>query len=201
MADWIIDFIDQYSYFAVIFLMMAENIFPPVPSELIMPFAGFAAARGDLNPVLVVLTGTLGSLLGTLPWYFVARRIGRDRLKAWAGRHGRWLTVSPKDIDRAGDWFDRRGGLAVFLGRLVPGVRSVISAPAGFARMPMASFLLWSAAGSLLWCTALTAAGYLLDSAYDRVADWIDPVSKVILGAVVLAYLWRVVRTPSSSAS
>lgn len=199
MADWIIGFIEQHGYLAVLALMVAENIFPPVPSELIMPFAGFVAARGDLHPALVVIAGTLGTLLGTLPWYVVARRIGRERLKTWAGRHGRWLTVSPRDIDRASDWFDRHGALAVFLGRLVPAVRSLISAPAGFSAMALPAFLLWSVAGSLLWVGTLTAAGYLLDSGYDRVAAWIDPVTKGVLVAAVAAYVWRVVRAPSTT--
>lgn len=194
MADWIIHFIEQHGYLAVVLLMLAENVVPPIPSELIMPFAGFAAARGDLHPAAVAVTGALGSVLGTLPWYVVARRIGRERLKAWAARHGRWLTVSPDDLDRAHRWFERRGAVTVFAGRLVPAVRSVISAPAGIAAMPLPSFLLWSLAGSLLWCAALTATGFLLEARYDQVARWIDPVTKTILLASAATYAWRVLR-------
>lgn len=196
MADWIVELIEQHGYLAVVLLMVAENVFPPIPSELIMPFAGFAAARGDLHPVAVALAGAGGAVLGTVPWYLLARCIGPERLTAWVARHGRWLTVSAQDVDRARRRFERRGALAVFLGRLVPALRSVISAPAGFARMPWTSFLLWSSAGSLLWCGMLTAAGVFLEGRYESVARWIDPVSYAVLGAAVATYLWRVARRP-----
>lgn len=194
MTDWIISFIEEYGYVAILALMVAENIFPPIPSELIMPFAGFAAAKGELNPVGVVAAGVIGSLLGTLPWYYMARRIGQERLKGWAERHGRWFTVSPDDIDHAADWFHRRGPMAVFIGRLVPAVRSVISAPAGFAGMSVVAFVLWSAAGSLLWTGLLTGAGYLLESSWDHVAKFVDPIAKVILFGGIAMYLYRVIK-------
>ncbi len=193
MANWIIDFISQQGYLGVALLMILENVFPPIPSELIMPFAGFVAARGDLNGIGVLLAGTVGSVLGTLPWYVAGRFLSVERLKAWAGRHGRWLAMSPDDIDRAEHWFQRHGGRAVFLGRMVPAVRSVISAPAGIVGMGLPRFLLWSVAGSMLWVGALVALGYLLENQYDRVAQWLDPVSKVIVGVALVAYLWRVV--------
>ena len=193
MANWIIEFIGQQGYLGVALLMILENVFPPIPSELIMPFAGFVAARGDLNGIGVLLAGTVGSVLGTMPWYVAGRFLSVERLKAWAGRHGRWLAMSPDDIDRAERWFRLRGERAVFLGRMVPAVRSVISAPAGIVGMGLPRFLVWSIAGSMLWVGALVALGYLLEDQYDRVAQWLDPVSKVIVGIAVVAYLWRVV--------
>lgn len=194
MADWIIHFIETHGYLGVAALMLLENIFPPIPSELIMPFAGFTAANGRLHPSGVVIAGTIGSLVGTLPWYLAGRALGADRLKRWAGRHGRWLTVAPDDIDRANVWFDRRGAAAVAIGRLVPAVRSLISVPAGVARMPFAAFLIWSAAGSLVWVSALTALGWVLQNNYSQVSAWIDPVAKVIVAAALATYLWRVIR-------
>lgn len=194
MAQWIVGFIEQHGYFAVAALMLLENVFPPVPSELIMPFAGFVSSRGELSPVGVVLAGTLGSLLGTLPWYWAGRAIGHERLKAWAGRHGRWLAVEPADIDKAHHWFERRGTVAVFFGRLVPALRSVISAPAGVAAMPLPRFLLWSAAGSLIWVSALTWGGHALAGQYELVMRWVEPVTRVVLAVGVVAYLWRVWR-------
>ena len=134
MANWIIEFIGQQGYLGVALLMILENVFPPIPSELIMPFAGFVAARGDLNGVGVLLAGTVGSVLGTMPWYVAGRFLSVDRLKAWAGRYGRWLAMSPGDIEQAEHWFRRRGERAVFLGRMVPAVRSVISASGGHCR-------------------------------------------------------------------
>ena len=136
--------------------------------------------------------GMVGALIGTLPWYWAGRALGADRLTRWAGRHGRWLTMAPADIDDAQHWFERHGARAVFLGRMVPGVRSVISVPAGIAYMPLWRFLLWSFAGSSLWAGALVGLGYVLEGQYERIAHWLDPVTKVVLGAAVLAYVYRV---------
>lgn len=196
MNDWVIGFIESWGYGGVLLLMLLENVFPPIPSELIMPFAGFVVARGELDVAGVVLAGTAGSLLGTLPWYWAGRRVGRERLRGWVERHGRWLTITPEEVDRAGDWFKRHGGGAVLLGRLVPAVRTVISAPAGLERMPLPSFLLYSAVGSALWTTLLTGVGYGLESRYQQVERWLDPLMNVVFGALVALYLWRVVRQP-----
>jgi membrane protein DedA with SNARE-associated domain len=193
MFEWITRLVSDGGYLGVAGLMLLENLFPPIPSELIMPLAGFVAARGELQIALVVLAGTLGSIAGTLPWYYAGRWLGRDRLRRLAARHGRWLTVSPEEFDRASAWFDRHGGLAVLIGRLVPGVRTLISVPAGIAGMGLGRFLLLSAIGSLAWTAALTLAGYALEDHYAVVADYVDPASKAVLGAVVLLYLYRLV--------
>jgi membrane protein DedA with SNARE-associated domain len=196
MAEWIIRFIEQHGYLAVAGLMVVENLFPPIPSELIMPFAGFAAARGELNAVAVVAVGAVSSVVGALPWYVVGRWIGRDRLLRWVERDGRWLTVERDDLLRAESWFARRGALAVCVGRLVPALRSVISAPAGIARMPLLRFLLWSTLGSAIWCAALVTLGHLLEQRYTEVARWLDPATRIILAGCVLAYAWRWWRYP-----
>lgn len=196
MFDWIIAAIAQYGYLGIALLMFAENVFPPIPSELIMPFAGFVATRGQLDPVGVVAAGVAGSLAGAMPWYWAGRRLGRARLQRLAERHGRWLTVSADDVARAERWFDRHGAAAVLMGRLVPAIRSVISAPAGMVRMPLPRFVLWSAVGTLLWSAALTSLGWLLESQYARVADWLDPVSKAVLAAIAVSYAYRVVTWP-----
>jgi membrane protein DedA with SNARE-associated domain/uncharacterized membrane protein YkvA (DUF1232 family) len=173
-------------------MMLAENVFPPIPSELIMPLAGFVAAQGQLNPVLVVVAGTLGSVLGALPWYYAGRWLGKERVCAFAARHGRWLTLSEKEIGQAMRWFERHGRIAVLVGRLVPTVRTLISLPAGMARMPLLPFLLYSSIGTLAWTAALTASGYLLEAQYTLVSDYVDRGSKIIIGLIVLLYLWRV---------
>jgi membrane protein DedA with SNARE-associated domain len=192
MFSWIVDFVTGAGYLGIALLMFAENIFPPIPSELIMPLAGFAAARGDLNLVGVLAAGTAGSILGALPWYYLGRVFREDRLKRLAARHGRWLTMTPEDVDRACRWFERKGALAVFPGRLVPAVRTLISVPAGLARMPLLPFLAWSTLGTVIWTGLLTMAGYLLESQYERVEGWIDPMSKFVVGFVVLFYIYRV---------
>lgn len=193
MFDWMTGLVERSGYIGVLLLMLAENVFPPIPSELIMPLAGFTAAQGKLNLFFVVLAGTAGSLLGALVWYYVGRWLDTDRLKRLAARHGRWLTLSPDEIDRAHTWFGRHGAKAVFLGRLIPAVRSLISAPAGITRMPLAPFLAWTAFGTALWTVLLTGAGYLLQSQYGLVADYLNPLSNVVLGLLVVSYVYRVV--------
>ena len=192
MFTWITDFVTQAGYVGVALLMFAENIFPPIPSELIMPLAGFSAARGDLNLVGVLLSGTIGSLLGALPWYYAGYFFRRERVKRLADRHGRWLTMTSDDVDTASDWFDRYGASAVFFGRLIPTVRTLISVPAGIARMDLLRFLAWSTMGTLIWTAFLTLAGYILESQYERVAAWLDPVTKVVVAGLVLGYVYRV---------
>lgn len=194
MADWIIGFIEQHGYFGVAALMMLENVFPPIPSELIMPFAGFVSARGTLDPLGVLAAGVAGSLAGTLPWYWLGRAVGRDRVYVLVARHGRWLTVSTDDLHRAEQWFARWGVASVLLGRLVPAVRSVISVPAGLEAMPLPRFLAWSALGTSAWTALLLGAGYLLEGNYEKVAGFVDPVSTAVVVGCVLVYGYRLVR-------
>ncbi len=192
MVDWITGLVERTGYLGVALLMFAENVFPPIPSELIMPLAGFTAARGDLHIGLVVLAGTAGTLAGALFWYAVARRLGCAALKRWAARHGRWLTLHPEDVDTAAAAFRRHCGKAVLLGRLIPAVRTLISVPAGVADMGLAAFLLYSTVGTALWSALLAGAGYLLEDQYQRVAGALDPLSNAVFGALVLWYLYRV---------
>ena len=192
MFDWIAGLVEDGGYLGIAALMFAENLFPPIPSELIMPLAGFAAARGDLNIALATAAGAAGSLLGALFWYYVGRWLGSARLKRWAGRHGRWLTLTPGDIDRSCAWFNRHSGKAVFIGRLVPAVRTLISVPAGIAGMGLPRFLLYSALGTVLWTAFLAGLGYLLGDQYRKVADWSNPLSNAVIGILVIWYLYRV---------
>ncbi|MCD6076201.1 MAG: associated Golgi protein [Ramlibacter sp.] len=200
MAEWVIDVIGRLGYAGIVLLMLAENLFPPLPSELIMPFAGFLAARGDLHPALVVAAGALGSVAGALPWYVLGRKVGADRLKKLAERHGRWIALTPKEIDRGQKLFEERGPLVLVFGRLVPALRTVVALPAGMARMRPTPFLLWTLLGSLIWTTLLTLAGYLLESQYERISKWLNPVSTGIFVVIAVWYLVRVVRHRSDGA-
>ncbi len=191
MSDLITGF-EKMGSLGIALLMVAENVFPPIPSELIMPLAGFSAARGEFNLMIVIIAGSTGSLLGALLWYYIGRKIGAERLERWAAKHGRWLTLSPKEVEQSCAWFNRHGGKAVFIGRLIPAVRTLISVPAGIAGMPLGSFLLYSAAGTILWTALLATAGYLLESQYDKVAHWMNPFSNVVIGLIILGYLYRV---------
>ena len=194
MFDLISSWIAAGGALGVFGLMLLENVFPPIPSELVMPLAGFKAAQGELSLVAVLLAGTFGTLAGALPWYYAGRIMGRERLIAWAGRHGFWLTLSAEDVETAIDWFDRHGRAAVFFGRMVPGIRTLISVPAGLAAMPLGMFLVLTALGSAFWIGFLTAAGYVLRSQYDRVQAWLDPVTTAIIVGACGYYLWRLGR-------
>lgn len=194
MADWILHIVQDAGYLGVALLMLLENVLPPIPSEIIMPFAGFAASQGKLHPVGVVVAGTCGSLAGAALWYAIGRRVGAERMRRWVERHGRWLTLGVDEVDRAQEWFRRRGRLAVFLGRLVPALRTLVSIPAGVTCMPWPAFLLWSALGSACWNTLLMGIGYAVGNRYQEVTDVIDWITRGVLALLVLVYLWRVVR-------
>ena len=180
-------------YGAIFAAMFLENLFPPIPSELIMPLGGFYVQQGQLQFLPVVLAGLLGTLLGALPWYGIGRVINEKRLEVWLSRHGRWIGISPAELARSRRWFNRYGTALVFWGRLVPGIRTLISVPAGIELMPFAPFLIWTTAGSLIWTVLLTLAGLGLGEGYSNVELWIDPVSKVVKGALVIAVLAAVV--------
>ncbi len=193
MFDWIAGFVESGGYAGIVLLMLLENVFPPIPSELIMPLAGFAASRGEMNLALVIASGSLGSVLGAVFWYYLGRWLGTAGLRKFAARHGRWLTLSPGDVDRADRWFDRHGIWVVVFGRLLPAVRTLISVPAGVSEMRLLPFLVATTIGTVLWTSLLTALGYVLAAEYAAVADWVDPVSKVVIGLLVAGYLYRVV--------
>jgi membrane protein DedA with SNARE-associated domain len=193
LFDWTIGLIEQSGYAGIAFLMLLENLFPPIPSELIMPMAGYMAGKGQLSLIGVILAGSAGSVLGALFWYYVGRWVGLRRLKRWAGVHGRWLTISPDEVDQAKHWFDRYAGISVFIGRLIPAIRTLISVPAGIGGMNLAAFLAWSTAGTALWTAFLASAGYLLGSRFDQVEAWLNPVSNVVIAALVLIYAYRVI--------
>ena len=200
MTEWVVEFIESNGVIAVALLMFLENVFPPIPSELIMPFAGFAAARGETSLFAVVLAGACGSLAGALIWYWIGRRVGLERLQRWADAHGAYLAMSSNDLKKAEAWFRRRGTLAVFIGRLVPAVRTFISIPAGIVAMSMPKFLAWSFAGSLLWSGLLAAAGFYLGDRFEGATRVIDLCAKIIIGCLLLVYLWRVMRLKRSNA-
>jgi membrane protein DedA with SNARE-associated domain len=193
MFDIIVRLIIHVGYWGVFVLMFGENVFPPIPSELIMPLAGFSAARGQMNLWLVIAAGTAGSVLGAFFWYWVGRWVGRDRVRELASRHGRWLTLCPEDFDKANAYFDRHRGPAVMLGRMVPGVRTLISVPAGVAGMAVVPFLFYSTIGSLFWTALLGGAGYLLKEQYTLVEKWVNPVANVVVGVLLIVYVYRVV--------
>ena len=194
MGAWITRTLDALGYLGLASLALLETVFPPIPSELILPLAGYLVSQQRMSLAGAVGAATAGSVLGALLLYAVGRAYGEARLKRFVVRHGRWLTLDARDIDRVSAWFERRGTWAVFICRLIPGLRSLISIPAGVHRMGLARFLLATVAGTLLWSTLLVWLGTRLGEHFDRVGRFIDPVSRIVLGALLLAYLWRVLR-------
>jgi len=195
MADWIIRTIESTGYFGIVFLMFLENVFPPIPSEFIMPLAGFMAAKEEQTLPGVVLAGTIGSVLGALALYYAGYFIGEERLNRLIDKYGRWLTISLEDLERAKGWFAKHGRLAVLVCRLVPGIRSLISIPAGIARMPLVSFLFYTAIGSGFWTALLAYGGYVLGDKFQQVEKYLNPVSYVVLLAIALIYVKRLLST------
>jgi membrane protein DedA with SNARE-associated domain len=194
MFEWVTNLIAELGYGGVALLMFLENLVPPVPSELIMPLAGFVASQGELAYWAVLLAGTTGSFAGALFWFLVGRRIGEQRLRRFVDRYGKWVTLTCEDIDQATEWFRRHGAASVFVGRLIPGVRTFISVPAGLSSMPLLVFSAYTIAGTVTWTGALMFAGHLLRENYSVVGDYIGVLSNVIFAAFAAALAWRYVQ-------
>ena len=197
MVEWITNTMNSLGYVGIGLLMFLENLFPPIPSELIMPLAGFTVAQGKMEFAPVVMAGVVGTVLGALPWYYAGKLLGEKRLKSLANRYGKWLGISAKDIDKSKTWFNKHGNTAVLLCRLVPGVRTLISIPAGISSMPVLPFLVFSTLGTLLWVSLLTYSGYVLGNNYHLVEEYIGPVSKIVLVALIVAFVVWVIRQRS----
>ncbi|MGM8884878.1 DedA family protein [Psychrobacter sp. 1U2] len=199
ISDWILSIMAKFGYFGIIFAMFAENVFPPIPSEVIMPAAGFAASNGELNLILAILAGTLGAVLGALPLYYLGRVFNEERLISFTEKYGKFVFVKPDDIKATNEWFDKHGKKAVFFGRMVPGIRSFISIPAGMNNMAMLPFLGLSALGASIWTTGLTLAGYYLGQNYEVIESTLAPYSTGIgILIVVLIIGWFVKRRLSN---
>lgn len=191
MADWVIRLIEQSGYLGVAFLMFLETIFPPIPSEVIMPVAGVAAARGQMALPWVIASGTAGAMLGNIVWYLAARALGIIRLKPIIEKHGRWLTMNWHEVERAERWFRSSGTFFVFLGRMLPTVRSLVSVPAGLLKMRFKTFLIASTVGTAGWTAMLAYAGFKLRENFSDIDEWLGPISNAILLTLAAGYLWR----------
>ena len=192
MGDWVSGLVESMGYGGIALLMLLENVFPPIPSELVMPLAGYGASQGELNLAGAVAAGTAGTVAGAWLWYWIPRKLGQDRLEDWAERHGRWLTMTPHDVERLDGWFDRHSKSLVFFGRLVPTVRTLVSIPAGVFGMRHGPFLLLTTAGSLLWNAALAGAGWWLGENYEAVGTYVGPVSLAVIAIALALYAYRV---------
>ncbi|EMI28870.1 DedA family protein [Rhodopirellula europaea] len=194
MDQWIESILEQFGAFGVGMLMLLENVFPPIPSELVMPWAGYSVSQGQSSFLAVVIAGSTGSFIGAYAWYWVARRIGKERLSTWVDKHGAWLTISRNDIDQVDRWFERWGAAAVLLCRLIPGLRTLISVPAGFADMPPAKFSAYTAIGTIAWTALLAVIGLWLGKNYGDLAGPLSWVSSGVIAVMLAIWIYRLVQ-------
>lgn len=192
MSDWVGNLIEQAGYLGIAFLMFLETVFPPIPSEVIMSIAGIKAGQGQLSFGWVVAAGTAGAMLGNIFWYLVARALGIQRFQPFIERWGHWFTISWADVERAEKWFAKHGTFFVFLGRMLPTVRSLVSVPAGLLKMRFKTFFLASILGTAGWTALLATAGYKLGENFSQIDDYLGPASTAIIVVLVGAYAWRV---------
>ncbi len=190
MHDFILQFMNSYGYLAVLILIVLENVFPPIPSEIILTFGGFMAKSAGLSLPLVILTASIASLLGAYVLYGLGRILSEERLRAlFDSKPVRALGFRPKDITVAVGWFATKGTLTVFFCRFIPIVRSIISIPAGTAKMNLGLFSIYTFLGSLIWNTLLCSLGFFFGAAWEQVADAFDAFSSIMLGLFVILFL------------
>lgn len=192
MTDFILGWIAWGGYLGIFLLMALENVVPPIPSEVIMGLGGIAVARGDMAMLPLVLWGSVGTTAGNLFWYAIGRGIGYRRFRPLVERHGRWLTMEWRDVERLHDFFARHGGWVVFVFRCMPTFRTMVSLPAGMAAMPAWKFVTWTLAGAAIWNTVLGYAGYLLGTRFGELDKYVGPVGVALTVLAIGAYLWRV---------
>ena len=182
------------AYFVISFAMFLENLIPPIPSEIIMPLGGFFVYTGDLNFYILIVSGLIGTVVGALPWYFLGKLLNEKKLSNFIDRKGKFVGISPKDLDKSRLWFDKYGVLLVFWGRLIPGIRTLISVPAGIELMPINKFLIWTSLGSLIWVIFLTSAGYLFGENYEIIGLYIDNFKIILKPIFVILILFFLIR-------
>ena len=178
------------AYLTICLAMFLENIIPPIPSEIIMPLGGFFVYQQKLNFFILVFWGLLGTILGSLPWYYLGRLVNEKRLSNFLEKKGKYLGISSNDLTKSKRWFEKYGVSLVFWGRLVPGIRTLISVPAGIELMPLRKFLIWTTLGSFIWVAILTYAGYLFAENYSIVENYLDQIKYVVKPFLILIFLY-----------
>jgi len=194
LASWAQSIISSAGYPGLVLVMFLENVFPPIPSEVVLPLAGSLALEGRFTLPGITVVGALGSVTGAFVFYLGGRLLGEERVREFIRRFGKWLMLAEEDFDRALGWFNRYGESVIFFGRMVPIVRSLVSIPAGIARMNIPRFTIYTIVGTALWSFLLALAGYLLGSSWPLVSTWIGRYEKLILGigcAATLAFVLR----------
>ena len=178
------------AYLTICLAMFLENIIPPIPSEIIMPLGGFLVYQQKLNFYILVFWGLLGTILGSLPWYYLGRLVNEKKLANFLDKKGKYLGISSNDLTKSKKWFERYGVPLIFWGRLVPGIRTLISVPAGIELMPLRKFLVWTTFGSFIWVLLLTYAGYLFGENYPIIETYLDQIKYVLKPILILTFIY-----------
>ncbi len=178
------------AYLTICLAMFLENIIPPIPSEIIMPLGGYFVYQQKLNFYVLVFWGLIGTILGALPWYYLGRLVNQKRLSNFLDKNGKYLGISSNDLSKSKKWFEKYGVSLVFWGRLVPGIRTLISVPAGIELMPLGKFLIWTTFGSFIWVALLTYAGYLFGENYQIVETYLDQIKYIVKPILILIFLY-----------
>jgi len=182
------------TYLVICFAMFLENIIPPIPSEIIMPLGGFFVYKGDLNIYILVIFGLIGTVLGALPWYYLGRFLNEKKLVNVIENKGKFLGISSKDFNKSKLWFDKYGVSLVFWGRLIPGIRTLISVPAGIELMPFKKFLVWTTLGSLIWVVLLSFSGYVFGENYKIIEIYVDNFKSFIKPLLIIISIFFILR-------
>ena len=195
MQQFILHIIEQFGYFGVFFLILIENVFPPIPSEVILLISGFFSSYTSLSVFYMILASTLGSFLGAIILYYIGKIFNKERLKKIVnGRLGKILFLKENDIDKADKWFDNKGNKSVFFCRFVPIVRSLISIPAGMSEMPMGKFIIYTICGSMIWNTVLICLGYRLGSNWEYVLTILDKYQMLVIVILVIIFGYVIIK-------
>ena len=182
----------SFAYIIIGFAMFLENIIPPIPSEIIMPLGGYFVYQGSLNFYILIIFGSAGTLLGSFPWYFLGKALNEQKISSFLDKRGKFLGITSKDLSKSRLWFDKYGTLLVFWGRLIPGIRTLISVPAGIELMPIGTFILWTSLGTIIWVTILTYAGYVFGENYQNISLYLDNF-KVFLKPLFILFIIYVI--------
>ena len=195
MQQFILHIIEQFGYFGVFFLILIENVFPPITSEVILLFSGFFSTYTNLSVLYMIVASTLGSFLGAIILYYIGKIFNKERLKKIVnGRLGKILFLKENDIDKADEWFDNKGNKSVFFCRFVPIVRSLISIPAGMSEMPMGKFIIYTICGSMIWNTVLICLGYRLGSNWEYVLTILDKYQIIVIVILVIIFGYVIIK-------
>ena len=182
------------AYLTICFAMFLENIIPPIPSEIIMPLGGFFVYQQKLNFYILVFWGVFGTILGSMPWYYLGKLVNEKRLSNFLDKRGKYIGITSNDLIKSKRWFDKYGVSLVFWGRLVPGIRTLISVPAGMELMPLRKFLIWTSLGSLIWVAFLTYAGFVFGENYQIIETFLDQIKYIVKPILILIFVYFLIK-------